>query len=478
MGVESSQSESAHLGLLAMIACAAAVALHLSPVLQPRLIDDDVSILLESWSWNAARANLWVPANEHAMPLGRMSNWLLIQVAGRPSALPQLVAFQAPLAVLAGMGLVYLFVRRERADPVYGLVAMVLFGVSTQYREAVYWFAASFAVLTLDTILLALLAAQRWRQTGRWPFLLLCVLGCALAPGWFASGVLAGPLCCLYLIFPERFIVSRTDESGRRRWCRLAAALAPLLGTLFFLAISLPHNAERILHAEHYGPKTAVEAFDLGTGLGYTGRSLVDNLTLGSVGISGVVCPVVLVPIVLALLATATLWWWRRAPERRLLLLGLGFIFPSYWLMYSARADWSYEEQMYAWSRYNLFPHLGLVLFICGGLPRRMPATPVPVGALGLLIGTLFLSQLPRGLALAPPDPQQMADLRSIEEMDARCRAYHIGAATARSVLPRELISGNTRINRWEFLRGSDEPRPITADEARRCLRPEEDRTD
>src|SRR5436305_11225723 len=77
---------------------------------------------------------------------------------------------------------------------------MILFGVTCVYQQAVYWFAASFSVPALDTTLLALLAAQHWRRTGRPRSLLLAAAGAALAPAWFASGILAGPLCCLYLL--------------------------------------------------------------------------------------------------------------------------------------------------------------------------------------------------------------------------------------------------------------------------------------
>ena len=79
------------------------------------------------------------------------------------------------------------------------------------------------------------------------------MLWCLLAPGWFASGVLAGPLCCLYLLWPQR-----PDEAGGRtgRW-----ALTPLLGTLLFLAVSLPRTAAIINTLPHYqGPEIVPDA--------------------------------------------------------------------------------------------------------------------------------------------------------------------------------------------------------------------------
>src|SRR5262249_43098864 len=197
----------------------------------------------------------------------------------------------------------------------YGLIAMILFGVTLKYNEAVFWFAASFAVLALDTTLLALLAAQRWRQTGRRRDLAWCVLWSALAPAWFASGVLAGPLCCLYLL-PCRTSGGRkppdgVQESGGLRLplARLLARwLVPLLGTAAFLAVSLSQNLHHIQHAEHFQGRTAAQVFQPVAGLKLTARTLVDNLVLG-VGAFGTTCPRAAVPVVVLLLVLAGSWW-------------------------------------------------------------------------------------------------------------------------------------------------------------------------
>lgn len=96
-----------------------------------------------------------------------------------------------------------------------------------------------------------------------------------------------------------------------------------------------------------------------------------------------------------------------------------------------------------------------------------------------LLLALLVASQLPRCTHLAQ-DPQQAADLRRIEEVDALCRRHRISADTARQVLPPFDIAGcyerevNGRVlSGWDFLHGSDEPRPVSAAEARRLLNPE-----
>jgi hypothetical protein len=375
------------------------------------------------------------------------------------------------------MLLTNVFVRRETGHPLPGLVAMTLFGVSCVYQQAVYWFSASFSVLALDTLLLGLLAAQRWRQAGRAVDLVLVALAAALAPAWFASGVLAAPLVALYLL-PWR----RAEAGKVRPWLGMAAALA---GSGLFLAVSLPRAAETILHLEHYQGQTAVEKFDLRAGAVSTGRSVVDNLLPGVFGVGGfgMSLPLPVAVFVLAGVVAAGVWWWRRAPHRRLLLLGLGLVVSSYLLVYSARAAWGYEGVMTGpgWTRYHLQPQLGLALFVAGGLltPTRRASegtdtdlTRQQARAVGWLIALCFLVQLPRAvLGRFEPIPAQAARLRHIEEVDARCREYHIGAADARRALPRqEMEESYSKVNAWELLWASPDPRPRSPEEVRRLL--------
>jgi hypothetical protein len=457
---------------------AAALVLNLYPVLRPVLYGDDFEILVRSWTWERTQATFWEPQNEHAMPLGRLSTRALVLLAGRPTWLPLAAELQGIVAHLAAMGLLYLFVSRELGQPLYGIVAIGIFGVTSLYQQAIYWFAASFSVLALCTLLLALLAAQRWRQSGHWPWLLLCMVGSALAPAWFASGVLAGPLCCLYLL-----------PFGREPWTgtrwrftaeRVVLALLPLGGTAAFLAVSLPRTAEYIMHLEHYAGRPATEAFDLRVGAWYTSRSLVDNLTLGQLGVSGVRCPTWLIPLGLLLLGAAAFWWWRRAKYRGLLVLGLGFIFSSYLLVYGARAGWDYDDYDFTsatWARYHLLPQLGLALFVCGGLPEFVHVGPtisrLQFRRIAMLLALLVIIHAPRVVAqhwYRDPTEQQAA-LRLIEETDARCQAHGIDVATAREALGWwTLPHSSSKENGWEFLRGSAAPRPMTVEEARRLL--------
>jgi hypothetical protein len=444
--------------------------LYASEIFFPSLVVDDFQILAKSWTWARVRTNFWLPQNEHAMPLGRVLTCALAAVVPLPY-IPAACALVGPIFLGLGLSLVYVFVRRELGHPFYALLAVVLFGVTAVYQQAVYWFASCFSVLSLDTILLGLLAAQRWRQTCRALYLDLTVLCCALAPGWFAIGILGGPLCFLYLLPGERKPAPRF----------LHVSFLPILGSLVFLAVSLPRTAETILHLPHYEGKTALEAFHPIIGIQYTARSVVDNLLLGQIGITGISLPIPLVGVLLAVLIGVGAWWWRQAPDRRLLLLGLGLIASNYLMVYSARAEWPYDGLMYkpSWSRYHLLPQLGLVLFVVGGLPGRRLGladgerlTRRQARFLYGLIVLLCLVNLPRGIfGRWTYWPEQIAVLRHIKEMDARCREHHVSAETARAALGELEVPGcDGRENGWEFLRGSDEPQPLTVEEARRLL--------
>jgi hypothetical protein len=421
------------------------------------------------------------------MPWGRLSTWLLIQLTPRPTDLPLAAALQGPLALIAAMWLAYWFMSREMGRCLYGLVAMILFGITLKYNEVIFWFAASFAVLALDTILLALLAAQQWRLSGRRRWLVLCAIGCALAPGWFASGILAGPFCSLYLLAWQW----RAPDGSKARGLlgRLGPLLVPILGTAVFLAVSLPLTAEQIDHAQHFAGQRAHEVFAPWQGLQLTGRTLVDNLILGLHAL-GRTCPPAAAPLVLAALALPAWWWWRKAPRlcHPLMILGLGMMGGTYWLIYSFRSAWPYEAMMVGWTRYNLMPFLGLVFFACAGLPSRQGTlfTLHPSGllsrgqvfGLALLAGLLLVLQFPQGLVghrLRDRDPEpQQAALRQIEDMDARCQAHNIDGDTARRILDHLTIpySGDPepRINGWELLRGSMARRTLSMDEARKIL--------
>jgi hypothetical protein len=463
------------LPVLVALLVTATLTLYAGTLLRPMLLQDDFQILAQSWTAQRTLENLWEPQNEHIMPPGRVLTGLLVTLAGRAGLVPAVVSWVGPLGVLVALGLLYLLVVGETGRPFDGLIACTLFGVSSSYQQAVFWFAASFSVVMLDTLLLALLACQRWRRTGRVLYLDLTVLACALAPAWFASGALAGPLCCLYLLVPD------SDREPQGSFLPRSFSLLPLAGTALFLALALPRAADKINHLEHYSGRTAVESFSPMVGLVYTARSVIDNLVLGLVGLRDVAVPIPLVIVAWVVLIGLGVWWWRSARHPRCLVLGFGIILTSYWLTYSARGTWEYEGQMtgMAWSRYHLLPQLGLALFVAGGLERTtspfgptVALTRKQVWVVAGLIVLCLVVQLPRGLlAYFPANENLDLLLRRIDAVDERCRRHHISAAQAREALPKlDLGEWVSQVNGWEFLRGSDAPQPHSAEEVRALL--------
>jgi hypothetical protein len=471
-------------------ACDAALLLNILALLRPVLLGDDWKMVVASWTWAQTRDHFWLPHNEHSMPLGRLSIWLMAQLAGKQTNLPLVFGLQGPLALIAAMVLVYLLVRRESGQAFRGLLAMTLFGVNTHYQNAVNWFSASFGVLALDTLLLGVLAAQRWRQTGRFRHLFLSALWCALAPGWFGSGYLAGPLCALYLLVPRSSetaawpvkmpdLRARLRDAARRLFL---PALVPLLGTAVSLTITLPLNGKQIANLPRVEQPGVVawQTFKPNIALGYTLRAMVDDVIPGAFGYTEVTFSIpVVIGVWVAFLVLGALWWWR-APHRPLLALGLGLIVLSYETIFTVRAYFEYEG-MHHWGRYHLMAHLGLVLFLCGGIPRRVaawvnaaPGWAIDERAAQLLI-LLLITQAPRMEAF-DGCAQQHADLERVEQVDARCRKHHIDAATAREALPEFEISrmsdelDGRPLSGWDLLRGSPDPRPMTAEEARPLL--------
>lgn len=470
------------------LACLAFLILQGRSLVGPVLCGDDFDILSHERTWQRTCDSFWLPQNEHAMPLGRVLCFGLEWVAGSLSHLPFLTCLVGPSALLMALGLLYVFVLRELNHPFYALLSVVLFAVTSIYHQAVWWFAACFALLSVITLLLGLLAAQRWRRQGGVFSLALCVLACLLAPGWFALGILAGPLCCLYLL-PPTSSANRT-ASGSVRWLPSPTAFLPLVGTALFLALVLPRAGNAILHTGHYGERTALQAFNAWFGLGFTARSLVDNLLLGLFGVTNVALPLAcVVPLLIAMIAAAV-WWWRQARDHRLMLLGVGMIGSAYLLCYSARAQWEYRRMVEpAFARYHLLPYLGLVLFFCGGLPGRAgrwfmldEAEAIPPRQRRFfykLIGILLIVHLPRGLLCGSPTGwtqfaevrAQQAALRRIEEVDTRCRRYHISAESARQALGRFEVPLSLGVgDGWDFLIGSDDPHPLPPEQVKRLL--------
>jgi hypothetical protein len=224
------------------------------------------------------------------------------------------------------------------------------------------------------------------------------------------------------------------------------------------------------------------QAFSLSAGIADTIRTLADNQVLGAVGIyrSAAFTWPTAIAVASVLLVLGSVWW-RLAPNRRLLLLGLAVIVASDILTYSARADWGYARTVHTWSRYHLYPHLGLVLFVVGGLPRFLEGRLQRESGGGIsrrqlagvlaLIGIALACHLTRSVRSHIYFPEQIAVLKRVERVDKYCRTVGISGATAREALGfLSFPLGYAQDNAWDFLRGSPEPGTVSVQQARELL--------
>jgi hypothetical protein len=85
-------SRAVRAGVFGLIALAT-LELYTRPLLRPMLLQDDFQILAQSWTWTRTLEGIWVPQNEHAMPLGRLLTAALVHLSGRAENVPVVVVW-------------------------------------------------------------------------------------------------------------------------------------------------------------------------------------------------------------------------------------------------------------------------------------------------------------------------------------------------------------------------------------------------
>jgi hypothetical protein len=406
---------------------------------------DDFFYLAESRTGASLLTNLFKPHNAHVIPLFRIETYFLSRLAGTLQRVPEVLGIACFFNLLLAMLLAGHLVTRETWRVSLGLVTMAGVGMSTVLGPAVLWYAAGQALASGTVILAMLIALSAWTNRGGRHFLLMACLAAVAAPMFWSAGYTAGPVAAAYLV-PRR----RTAD-------RIAAffVLAASLMTGGLLWLVARHEA----HADGSGPNDVIKlAQRIPAGLALTVQAIPEILIINNLGLDA--------PTTssqgLALCAIVALSWCvlrnRTAANRQLRLAarpmssphvveflqsvnrleaaGAVLIVASFWLIYTARGDYSFDN-LRALGWYHALPQLGAVLLAFGwrrGNPAEAPVkrlNPPTFAELAFVAGlttVLLLLQMPRanrvifdfdgaaaaipvGESESPPRPASWADL-------------------------------------------------------------------
>ncbi len=387
----------------------------------PSLYADDVDRIAQLQTVSLGRM-LFLPFNEHVAPLFQAVTWASWEVAGhRLARVARVLTLASFLPLIPTLGLIVLIVRRETRSTTAAMAGVAIFSLSWLAIETVYWYSASSFLWALLATLFAWHFSEP--ESSHWRRSVLAALSAAAAPAFSAIGLLAGPLATVRVL----------ASPGHRR----LQALWPLLGTGGALALyALSHDHTAL--ASNVG-----RSADVGTGLFTALRAPMASLVPALFGIrtwqaTGLVA---LIQAMLSLFAAAGLLILARRPrDRPLLLGGLLLTFGGYALTFCPRAG-EPGRALLETQRYHLFPMLGLVFVVTGGLrPLLARCDARPVGRFwgaAAFAAVLLLLHYPemKGRARFLRFPDQGLTLASIDHAGALCRNLGIGRDQALAAL-------------------------------------------
>ena len=330
---------------------------------RPEIKYDDYHYITIGATWSSTTRNLFNPFNEHFCVPTRLLTWGLCATV-EPSRLPGALAVAGMLLFASAFVPLFVFVRRECNSPAMGLLAVSIYALTPVHQEVVMWYSASQWCWALVLLLVALLMVPAgvvrmtaWRLGG-------VVLLAAIAPFTYAVGLLVGPVTSLYLI-----VRRCVGQLAARPACCVLPALATVVVVLTLACWKGPDIARRA----KYGGRRPADAIAPLSGVLYGMRSTVDTLVLRNLGFRPVsrlprVCYAVVFLIVIFGLGELI----RRAVRPGLLILGWTLVLLPYAMMLPFRV-WVQYEDFTLWSRYQLFPQLGVALIVCGAVAEFGP---------------------------------------------------------------------------------------------------------
>ena len=323
---------------------------------QPRVIGDDAHYLATARESDFNGRYLLTPYNEHMVVPTRVLTYLLAHTGDDSSLAARMAWSTIPLFVLA-LGQLFLLARREWRSDFAGLLAVVVFSLTTVYGEIITWYSATQWLFALNLLLAALaLTSGRSEAPSKWRVTLASLLA-LIAPFSYSIGVLVGPLVSAWLTTRAWCGVGRWD----RRLRIVLPTLATLVGAAATLAILLPWMATGE-YSQSGG--RGVGALRLGRGILYVLQLSVDHLIVGNFGGGAVgddwryallfAAPVIGLVAMLRWVPGA----WRLWPMVAMIVLPLAITIPF-------RAYLVYVRLL-EWTRYLLVPQLGVALLVTG----------------------------------------------------------------------------------------------------------------
>ncbi len=332
------ENRNSHIELLGLGAVIFASFLIFLPVLRSRYFFDDFEHLALIAQQDGFGMWLFVPHNEHTVPLMRLLYYLCFNGWGAdpaPFAAAVLIVFLANVALLYSVSRDFLEHFLSRFS------AAALFGFSLVYSEALYWPGASHVTFSLFWMLLMIKAQThfcRSRKTG-WAFASGAAAFCCAS--CFSIGILSLPFALLF-----QFLFLKNPESGWKE--ELKNVTGPAVGWAMFVIIFLTFSGD--------ASGTTLERLDISGGLLFSFQALLllcrDQLHL----------PGLWLPVLVVLAISVAVGYAGKPKVRRLLVFIAAWIVASFLIVFPFRT-WLGESALES-GRYYLYPAAGLAWLI------------------------------------------------------------------------------------------------------------------
>ena len=321
-----------------------------------RLHSDDFAYIGSSRTWPRTVENLLVPHNTHICPSWRLLTWGVVAAAGDLVHLQDVMKPVSYLALVLVMLQVGHFVAHESRSMALGLGAMAAVGVTSLQRLSTMWYAAGqtlWAGLFIVTALILIQELLRRNWHWLWPSVVIC---CWIAGGFWTIGHAAGPVGAIYIMSVTR---------GRKR----LLALIPFAATLVAVVFSLAFGGKAIDPTISFHGRTTREALGPIQGLSHTCHSIIETLILGNLGINATTTNTQAVILTIILFVCWLLWHVRsRQPVTALEWTGAALCISAYWVEWSFRGYFSWNNLKGIVTWYDSIPQIGWVMFLCGWL--------------------------------------------------------------------------------------------------------------